>query len=207
MDARTEILARIAEAGAPPFTASGAPPFTASRAPVVASARGREAVVEQFAEYVAEYKANVVRAAPDGVAEAVAGLLWGRVLVAEDLPTEWLPLEVVRDVGLSISELDGFDVVLTLCAVAIAETGTLVLDAGLGQGRRAITLVPDHHVVLVPAERIVDSVPEAVARLAEAVREGRPLTWISGPSATSDIELSRVEGVHGPRRLDVVIVG
>ncbi len=199
MDARTEIFARIAEAGAQPFAAE--------RPPLVASARKREEVVEQFAEYVAEYKANVVRANPEGVAEAVAPLLKGRVLVAEDLPTDWLPREVFPDENLPLEEIDRADAVLTLCAVAVAETGTIVLDAGLGQGRRAITLVPDHHVVLVPAERIVDTLPEAVARLAESVKEGRPLTWISGPSATSDIELSRVEGVHGPRRLDVVIVG
>jgi len=97
--------------------------------------------------------------------------------------------------------------VLTGCALAIAETGTIILDGGSDQGRRELTLVPDHHVCIVRAEQIVPDVPDAVSRLADrARREGPPLTWISGPSATSDIELDRVEGVHGPRRLDVVIV-
>lgn len=199
MDARSEILARVG--------AADVPASPASRPVVEPSAKSREAIIEQFAEHAAEYKARVVRVAGDGVAEAVVGLLKGRVLVAADLPVDWLPMEVVLDHGLSIAELDAADAALTLCAVAIAETGTIVLDAGVGQGRRVLTLVPDHHVILVPVERIVDSVPEAVAALAGAVRAGRPLTWISGPSATSDIELSRVEGVHGPRRLDVVIVG
>ena len=177
------------------------------RPTVHGSGRDRATILDQFAEYVAEYKAQVFRVSEDGVPEAVAGLLKGRVLVAADMPTEWLPAEVIRDEALSVRELDQFDTVVTLCAVGIAETGTIVLDAGAGQGRRAITLVPDHHVILVPADRVVDSVPEAVAVLAGAVKAGRPLTWISGPSATSDIELSRVEGVHGPRQLDVVIIG
>lgn len=202
MDARSDILESIRRASIDPKIFK--------RSPTVGSRRTREEIVEQFAQYVADYKANVFRTTPGEIAEAVRPLLTGKaVLVPADLPTDWLPEDIVpvKDDSLTVAQLDTMDAVLTLCAVGIAETGTIVLDAGPGQGRRAITLVPDHHVLIVSAERIVDSLPEAVAQLAHSVREGRPLTWISGPSATSDIELSRVEGVHGPRRLDVVIVG
>lgn len=159
--------------------------------------------VELFAERVGEYRAGVHRGL-----EALNGLAAGRRLaIPADLPGEWRPpgAELIADDGLGVDELDAVDGVLTGCALAIAETGTIVLDAGAGQGRRALTLVPDLHICVVPADRIVATVPEAFEALRGAAREGRPITLISGPSATSDIELRRVEGVHGPRTLEVVI--
>lgn len=130
------------------------------------------------------------------------------MIVPAGLPASFLSggLDTVQDSGQDHRSLGTFGAVLTTCAVAIAETGTVVLDHGPGQGRRALTLVPDHHVCVVYESQVVDSMPEGIAALGAAVRAGRPLTMISGPSATSDIELSRVEGVHGPRRLDIVLV-
>jgi L-lactate dehydrogenase complex protein LldG len=172
--------------------------------------RDHEARVALFCERVGEYRAEVGRVSQDGLAPAIAGACRGsRIAVPPGLPTAWRPKGVelvvdglVDDGGLSATDLDAIDGVVTGCTVAIAETGTIVLDGGSGQGRRALSLLPDLHVCIVRADQVVGSVPEALARLDPR----RPQTWISGPSATSDIELQRVEGVHGPRRLAVLLV-
>ncbi|MGW3296496.1 LutC/YkgG family protein [Streptomyces xiamenensis] len=167
--------------------------------------------VGMLAEHLADYRALVHHTDEAGLPALIGGLLTARgarsVVVPQGLPAAWLVADGVRQVPdtveLTAAELDAVDSVVTGCAVAIAETGTIVLDGGPAQGRRRITLVPDHHVVVVRApEQVVDSVGQALPRLVP----GRPLTWISGPSATSDIELDRVEGVHGPRTLEVVLV-
>ncbi|WP_217168370.1 LUD domain-containing protein [Streptomyces sp. AC512_CC834] len=167
--------------------------------------------VELLAENLADYRAVVHRCTDGQLSELLARLLSARgsgsVVVPPGLPTGWLEAvdaTLVQDLAASTApELDRVDSVVTGCAVAVAETGTIVLDGSPDQGRRRITLVPDHHicVVRVPGQ-VVSSVPQALERLDPA----RPLTWISGPSATSDIELDRVEGVHGPRTLEVVLV-
>lgn len=159
-------------------------------------------VVDLFAERVADYRATVTRCAPDEVEAAIAAALGPatRVVVPDEL---WLDVpRCVPDHGLSGADLDAVDAVVTRARLGVAETGTVVLDHGPGQGRRAITLVPDLHVCVVAADQVVAGVVDAVA----ALDPTRPQTWISGPSATSDIELDRVEGVHGPRRLHIVLV-
>jgi len=207
--ARELVLARIRAA-----VAQAEPPGEQPRAYRTEDSRSREEVVALFAERVAEYRATVERADDDaGVAALVERICAEhgarRLGVASGAPAEWRPegVELVEDEALSASELDTLDGALTGCAVAIAETGSFVLDGGPGQGRRALSLVPDLHVCVVRAEQVVGLVPEAVKRLEASVRGGSPLTFVSGPSATSDIELNRVEGVHGPRILHVLLVG
>jgi L-lactate dehydrogenase complex protein LldG len=168
--------------------------------------------VERFAPRVAEYRATVRQVSAHDLPAAVGAALQARgvrrLVVPADLPEAWLPagIEILRDEQLSAADLDASDGVLTGCAAGIAETGTIILDGGARQGRRAITLVPDYHLCVVEEAQIVALVPEAIALLHDAAKQGRPITLISGPSATSDIELNRVEGVHGPRTLDVLIV-
>ncbi len=169
---------------------------------------GASDLLDLLAGRLADYRALVRRTTPAGLAAAIGAALTERgarrVLVPPGLRLPALPagVEAVADAAFSARELDRFDGTITAAAVAIAETGTIVLDGSPDQGRRAITLVPDYHLCIVRADQVVALVPEALARL----RPDRPLTWISGPSATSDIELERVEGVHGPRTLDVVLV-
>jgi L-lactate dehydrogenase complex protein LldG len=196
VSAREEILGRVRDAlaGAPePPTAAVLRRTPDSSADLVAL----------FCERIADYRAVVERCTPRRLGARVRAALpdGARVVVPADLDLD-VPGAVV-DHGLSARDLDAVDAVVTRARVGIAETGTIVLDHGPGQGRRAITLVPDVHVCVVGAGQVVADVPDAVALLDAS----RPLTWISGPSATSDIELDRVEGVHGPRTLHVIVVG
>jgi L-lactate dehydrogenase complex protein LldG len=177
----------------------------------------REEIVERFAERAAEYEATVRRVRADELPAAIEEALRRRgvqrLVVPPYLPGEWIPegVDTLRDAArprLEAEELDRSDGVLTGCALGIAQTGTIVLDSGRAQGRRALTLLPDYHLCVVREDQIVGLVPEAFAELEDVVKnEGRAITFISGPSATSDIELDRVEGVHGPRTLEVLIVG
>jgi L-lactate dehydrogenase complex protein LldG len=206
--ARDEVLARIRTALSD--RAAAAPPVPRNyRAAGILD--GPE-LVTLLSDRLLDYKATVHRCSQSGLAAEVAAALVARgverVVAPDGFPAAalaQLPSSIAvytDDPVLSTAELDQLDGVLTTCAVAVAETGTIVLDASRGQGRRAVTLVPDYHLLIVRAEQIVETIPQALERLSPT----RPLTWISGPSATSDIELSRVEGVHGPRRLEVVIV-
>ena len=203
--AREEILRRIRAA------VDDAPP--AEAIPRAYRRGGAAADLELLRERLADYRAEVRRLPRDGLRAAIEDVCRergaSRIAVPSGLPVEWRPraLDVVEDHGLSHLDLDRVDGVVTGCTLAIAETGTLVLAAGATEGRRVLTLLPDLHVCVVGEEQVVDGVPAALARLDELVkRERRPLTLVSGPSATSDIELSRVEGVHGPRQLVVLIV-
>jgi L-lactate utilization protein LutC len=194
MSARDDILGRVRSA------LSDAPQTQAVTVPRRTPGSAQD-VVALFCERVADYRADVERCSADELADRLRAALpeGARVVVPVDLE---VPGSIPDD-GLSAAELDALDAVVTRARVGIAETGTIVLDHGPGQGRRVITLVPDHHVCVVEVGQIVADVPDAF----DLLDASRPLTWISGPSATSDIELDRVEGVHGPRRLHLIVVG
>lgn len=212
-EAREQILARIRAAldGVPAAETPEDVLVAREYRRELASDRGE--ILERFAERLRDYGAGCRRTTADELAAAVAEVcseLGVRSLVIPpDLPTAWRPstVELREDHRLGTAELDRVDGVLSGCAVAIAETGTLLLDGRGASGRRAITLVPDRHICVVKADQVVSSVPEAISRVAPSVLEHRsPVTFVSGPSATSDIELERVVGVHGPRQLRVLIL-
>ena len=208
--ARERVLQRIQTA-----LHNSAPAATSAPAPAVNTAVARtyrqrdeaprDEIITRFIERVIEYKAQVQRV----TAEQLQRRGIERLVIPADLPTDWAPAAVtcLRDSGdLTHEMLDSTQGVLTGCALGIAQTGTIVLDHSAYQGRRAISLVPDYHLCIVRADQIVGLVPEAIRQLETAVQVRRPITFISGPSATSDIELNRVEGVHGPRTLEVLVV-
>ena len=215
MSAREEILARIgaAHAAAPP---PDLPYEALSRDYRTTSELDEAALVERLVDRLLDYKALVRRCSaadlPATIASALRDRGIGNLVVPAGLDAGWIsalsPDVTVHEDGpeptnrLSVAQLDAVDGVLTACAVAVAETGTLVLDGGTGQGRRVVTLIPDYHLCVVLPDQICADVPQAVRRLDLT----RPTTMISGPSATSDIELNRVEGVHGPRTLEAVVV-
>jgi L-lactate dehydrogenase complex protein LldG len=204
VSAREEVLARIRTALAGQPEPADVPRAYRERGE---HPPGTRPLLELLTDRLVDYKAAVLPCSADGVPSAVAQALaergLRRVAAPAGIPAEWLgDVEALRDdPPLGVEALDAADAVVTACAVAVAETGTIVLDGDADQGRRALTLVPDVHLVVVRAEQVVQTVPEAIARLDPQ----RPLTMISGPSATSDIELNRVEGVHGPRTLIVVL--
>jgi L-lactate dehydrogenase complex protein LldG len=214
VNAREEVLARIAAAhrAAPP---PDLPYEEIPRDYRTTSDFSAEALRELLIDRLVDYRALVRQCSVDDLAGTIATALNDRGIQAivapsgldsswtKDLSPEVLTEGVASDDQLSVAQLETAEGVITGCAVAIAETGTLILDGSPGQGRRVLTLIPDYHLCVVFADQVVADVPEALARL-EATR---PLTMISGPSATSDIELNRVEGVHGPRTLEVIIVG
>jgi L-lactate dehydrogenase complex protein LldG len=217
MTARDEVLGRIRTALGGDSGGGAHPPADPSAAGY--RTRGEldpAALLDLLAERLIDYRSQVRRTDPAGLVDTVRAALAERgarrVVLPPglDLPGAGDPgqpgplggVQLITDGGLSAQELDQMDGVITRAAVAIAETGTIVLDGGPGQGRRALSLIPDYHLCLIDAAQVVALVPEGVARL----RPDRPLTWISGPSATSDIELDRVEGVHGPRTLEVILV-
>jgi len=212
-DARALVLRRIqaAKGAAPEATVIEREWCAIERNYQRTATRGREAVLELLEDRLRDYDAHVMRVRPNEVAATVAMMLRERgkqrVVIPAGLTADWLPegFEFVVDHGASAVELDGFDGVVTGATVAIAETGSIVLQDVPGQGRRAVTLVPDYHLCLVRVEDVVETVPEAMDRLRATAT--LPTTFFSGPSATADIEMTRIKGVHGPRFLDVILVG
>ncbi|HEX7157697.1 MAG TPA: LUD domain-containing protein [Edaphobacter sp.] len=210
--ARAEVLRRIRAAkGASPEAAAIERDWcTIERKYTRSTTREREAVLELFEDRLRDYDANVMRVRQREVAGSVAAMLGERgkqrLIVPSGLVPEWLPegFTFVVDEGASAEALDTFHGVVTGATVAIAETGSIVLQNAAGQGRRAVTLVPDYHLCLVHVEDVVETVPEAMERLRPTA--DLPTTFFSGPSATADIEMTRIKGVHGPRFLDVILV-
>ena len=208
--AREEILKSIRAAKGASSPEQAATAYAAMERNYQSSAHlTRREILHLFEERLRDYDANVYHSDDLNVGAAVAEILnersIHRVLVPDGLPTQWLQgAEFVVDRGFSSAELDGFTSVMTTATLGIAETGTIVLQTAPGQGRRAVTLVPDYHLCILPTDRVVETVVEAM-RLLEPTKD-LPTTFFSGPSATADIEMTRIKGVHGPRFVDIVLV-
>jgi L-lactate dehydrogenase complex protein LldG len=209
MTARDDLLERIRDAIGPRGQDRGADYAAVPRRYRQTAALGAAERLELLADRLAHYDAGVYRCGATGVRSTVAQALSARgkrrIVVPKDISPAWLPetIEAVPDRNLTYAELDGVDGVLTGCTLAIALTGTIVLRHAAGEGRRALTLIPDYHLCVIGADQVVETVPEAFRRI--AALNPALLTTISGPSATADIEMTRVRGVHGPRTMDVVI--
>jgi len=209
MTAREEILSRIRTAlpGDPldPAASHGSIPRLYNRAGTLT----REARLELFIDRLLDYDTEIIQL--DTAADMPAAILQAaheeRVVTPQDFPAEWLPgsLTVALDKNLSTADIDNAQAVLTTCEVAVASTGTIILVHSGAQGRRALTLLPDHHICIVRRDQVVETVPEAFSAIAS--QSALPITTVSGPSATSDIEMTRIRGVHGPRRLTVILYG
>jgi L-lactate dehydrogenase complex protein LldG len=207
--AREEILARIHEA-----LPEEARDIEASHASIPrlynrSGTLDAHARLELFIDRLLDYDTEIIQVETESELPVAIeqGAAQERLIAASDFPTAWLPagLTIEIDHKLSTPEIDRAEAVLTTCEVAVASTGTIFLVHGGAQGRRAITLLPDHHICVVRRDQVVEVVPEALKAVAS--QSGRPITTISGPSATSDIEMTRIRGVHGPRRLTVILYG
>lgn len=209
--ARDEILARIRRALGERATDPESGYAAIQRLYHINSASTPATHVEIFVDRLQDYNATVYRCRDKQIAQAIAYALSLRdkrsMVIPRAFPSDWLPrgFEFRDGTNMTYEELDRSEGVLTGCAVAIASTGTIVLQHSMAQGHRALTLIPDYHLCVVREIQITESVPEGIRALGAFAHD--PLTTVSGPSATSDIEMTRVKGVHGPRTLDVIIVG
>jgi L-lactate dehydrogenase complex protein LldG len=212
MTAREEILARIHAALPKEARDTAGSHASIPRLYEYTGRLDRHARLELFIDRLLDYDAEIIQVEseselPSAIVKAMQQAGQQRLLTAVEFPAAWLPtgLSIELDHGLSTAEIDRAEAVLTTCEIAIASTGTIILVHGGAQGRRIITLLPDHHICLVRRDQVVELVPEAFKAIAS--QSNRPITTISGPSATSDIEMTRIRGVHGPRRLTVILYG
>lgn len=209
-DAKAGIMQRIQRSLGRTAMEPPAPDWSPARHYRQSANLDRDETIHLFIDRLRDYESGVYRCTPGDIAETVARVLAARskhrIVVPEHIPEQWLPSSggFIRDRGLSYEDIDGSDGVLTGCDVAIALTGTIILRHSRGEGRRALTLIPDYHLCVVHESQVVETVPEGLRHL-EKVSDC-PITTISGPSATADIEMTRVKGVHGPRTLDVILV-
>lgn len=210
-DARELILARIRSAAGAQMPGDAAAERDAIARNYLRGGRlDAEARLHLFTDRLRDYDAHVTETTARSLPQTIADLLHQhsqkKVIVADGLPAEILPqgFTFLSERDASVDDLNGCDGILTICTAAVASTGTIVLTHGPGEGARKLTLLPDRHLCIVRADQVVETVPEAFDRLAPFATQ--PLTFISGPSATADIEMTRIRGVHGPRCLDVVLV-